>query len=486
MSQANHPERGARCRKASRRPVRRLLPALGSAMLIAFSGQALATSLPALWDAARQHDPALHSAQAMLQAGQAQAEQARALWRPELMLGAGAGLANAASSMRGARFNAPGFGSADKARFDTDIDRGRSANWRVALSQPLYSPQRSVQQRLLQLSAASAELQWQAARQERMLQLAETYFAIALAERALQVLQQQQSSVDRLLTETRDRFDIGDLPVTDTHEAAARAETVRAEVLAAQTELALRHGVLTDLTGIELPAGVARLPQTFAPPTPPQPATSDASTLERWQAESLQHNPNLLLLQQQVVAAREEASRHGRLAAASVDLVAGMDGEHLNGDGPAGSAANHQRSSWIGVQLKLPLSTSGLRGAQEREALFRIDAARADQERVGREIGHRIRTAWLGLDSGRARLQALKAAASASKARLDATRLGVEIGDRTTLDLLNAENEQAAAHLAAEQARVELLLHQLQLDALAGRLDEASLQWAWQQTLATP
>lgn len=480
MSQAKHPQpKASRLagRRATRPRIRRLLPALGSALLLAFSNPALATSLPELWHAARQHDPALQSAQAMLQAGQAQAEQARALWRPELMLGAGVGHAKAASTMRGARFNAPGFGSADQARFDTDIDKGRSANWSLALTQPLYSPQRSVQQRLLQLSSASAELQWQAAQQQRMLQLAESYFAVALAERALQVLLQQQSSVDRLLSETRDRFDIGDLPVTDTHEARARAETIRAQVLAAQTELELRHSVLTDLTGIQLPAGTARLPQALSP-------AAQVPALESWQAESLQQNPDLLLQQQQVVAAREEASRHRTLAAASVDLVARVDGEHIDGDGPAGDAANLRRGSWVGVQLRLPLSTSGLRGAQEREALFRIDAARADQDRARLEIGQQIRAAWLGLNAGRARLQALETAATASKARLDATRLGQEVGDRTTLDLLNAENEQAAAQLAAEQARAELLLHQLQLDALAGRLNEASLQWAWQQTAA--
>lgn len=484
MSQANHPERSAVRRRAWPRRIRGLLPALGSALLLAFSGPAPATSLPELWDAARQHDPALQSAQAMLQAGQTRAEQARALWRPELMLGAGVGHANAASSMRGARFDAPGFGSADRARFDTDIDNGRGAHWRVALSQPLYSPQRSVQQRLLQLSSAGAELQWQAAQQARMLQLAETYFAIALAERALQVLRQQQDAVERVRTETRDRFDFGDLPVTDTHEAEARAETVRAQVLAAQTELELRHAELADLTGIALPAGTARLPQRVQQASPGAPDGAD--TLESWQAAALQHNPQLQLQRQQVEAASEEARRHRTLAAASVELVARAEGEHLNGDGPAGSAANHRRGTWVGVQLNLPLSTSGLRGAQEREALHRVDAARADHERVRQEIGQRIRSAWLGLGSGRARLQALDAAAKASKARLGATRLGQEIGDRTTLDLLNAENEQASAHLAAEQARVQLLLHRLQLEALAGRLDAASLQWAWGQTAPAP
>lgn len=67
--------------------------------------------------------------------------------------------------------------------------------------------------------------------------------------------------------------------------------------------------------------------------------------------------------------------------------------------------------------------------------------------------------------------EALKATLS----RLDATRVGRQVGDRTTLDLLNAENDAAAAELALLRARVSLLLDRLRLAALAGRLDEAQL-----------
>jgi len=60
--------------------------------------------------------------------------------------------------------------------------------------------------------------------------------------------------------------------------------------------------------------------------------------------------------------------------------------------------------------------------------------------------------------------------------RLDATRLGRQVGDRTTLDLLNAENDAASAELTLWQARIDLLMNRLRLAALAGRLDETSLQ----------
>ena len=48
-----------------------------------------------------------------------------------------------------------------------------------------------------------------------------------------------------------------------------------------------------------------------------------------------------------------------------------------------------------------------------------------------------------------------------------------QVGDRTTLDLLNAENDAASAELTLLQARIERLMNRLRLAALAGRLEEA-------------
>ena len=73
-------------------------------------------------------------------------------------------------------------------------------------------------------------------------------------------------------------------------------------------------------------------------------------------------------------------------------------------------------------------------------------------------------------------MTALSEARKASLARLDATRLGRQVGDRTTLDLLQAENDASAAELALLQARTDLLLGQLRLQALAGQLGEPELQ----------
>ena len=86
---------------------------------------------------------------------------------------------------------------------------------------------------------------------------------------------------------------------------------------------------------------------------------------------------------------------------------------------------------------------------------------------------------------GAERVQALAENLAASEARQGATRLGQEVGDRTLLDLLSAENDSAAARLALAQARSQLLLDRLRLAQLAGQLNEHSLRSANQQLVAS-
>jgi outer membrane protein len=80
-------------------------------------------------------------------------------------------------------------------------------------------------------------------------------------------------------------------------------------------------------------------------------------------------------------------------------------------------------------------------------------------------------------------LAALQAAYDASVARQDATRLGLQVGDRTTLELLQALNDAGSSALVLEQAKHVLLIGQLQLQALTGPLAPQDLSLAAGQWL---
>jgi len=421
------------------------------------------------WRAAQGADMQYAAAREARAAGAARREQGASLWRPSLQLSGTVGVGSADTSTQGARFSAPGFGTADGANFDTSINGGTATRWALQAKQPLLNRERDAQKRQLELSAEAAELEWQAAQQALMLRVAERYFDAALAAEALSVQRRQQTSVERSLAEARDRFQLGDAPVTDTHEAAARAQAVRAEVLAAETALSLKQAALADITGWSA-AQLQSLRFGVAAPPPQVQALAD------WLAEAKAGNLQLRMQAAGVEIARQEAARYGAGAAPTLDLVAGVAQDRLSGSGDYGSATNSQTNAIVGVQLNVPLYTGGWRSARQDESLRLAAKAVAEGEQQAQQVALQTRAAWLGLTVGASRVAALDEALQATRARLDATRTGREVGERTTLELLNAENDAAAAELALLQARAALLLDRLRLAALAGRLDEAQLQ----------
>ncbi len=452
-------------------------PALLTMALAAalFAQSAAAADLLEVWRAAAQNDKSYAVDSAAHAAAQPRRDQAAALWKPRVGLTASVGMATSGTDAQGAQFSAPGLGQSNGVAFSTSVNNGTSGRWAVAAAMPLYNPERRAQQQQLNLSAEVAELEWQAAAQTLMLRTAERYLDLALAEEAVRVLKLQQDAVQRAATEAQDRFKLGSIPVTDTHEAHARLAGLRAQVLAAETDLQLQRNLLADSTGLPITELVTQLP---AAPGRTVASGPSLGPLEPWLSQAQSGNPSIRGQLLAVELARQEAGKFSGRSAASVDLVAQAGRDRLSGSGDFGSASNNATNHMIGIQLSVPLFTGGYRGAKEAEALRLADKAAAELERTRQQVAQQVRAAWLGLSVGAERVRSLDEALVASLSRADATQTGRDVGQRTTLDLLNAENDAAAARLSLAQGRVALLLDRLRLAALVGQLDEAALRAA--------
>ena len=429
---------------------------------------AMAAGLVEIWQAAERHDKMLAVAGAALAAAQPKRDQAAALWRPNVALSASVGIAGNDTSIQGAEFSTPGFGTSRDVAFATSINSGVAGRVAVTLTQPLYNPLRRAQQVQLGLAVDAAEAQWQADRQALMLRTAERYFDLALAEEALSVQQRQLEAVQRTSQEAQDRFTIGSSPVTDTYEAQARLGGVRAQRMAADIDLRLKRQSLADSSGLPANTLQARLP-------PGRMSKLPAPTLEAALAEAEADNPGLRMRRLALESAQQETAKHSLRASATVDVVGQVAQDRLSGHGDFGSASNRAGSRSIGLLLNVPLFDGGARDARQLESLRLADKAAAEVDSAREQVAQQVRAAWLGLSVGAERIAALAQALRAAEARSDATALGREVGHRTTLDLLNAENDRAAAQLALAQARVVLVMERLRLAALTGALSEQTL-----------
>jgi len=422
-----------------------------------------------VWRAAEQNDREYAVARAALQAALPKRDQATALWRPNVVASTTVGVTTQENDTRGVQFTAPGIGQSDGVAFSTSVHHGTSSRVAISAVQPLYNPERRARQRQLGLAVDMAEIDGQAARQALMLRTAQCYFDLALADESLRVLRLQEAAVRRAFDEAQDRFKLGSVPVTDTHEAAARLAAVRAQVLAAAADLQVKRSVLADSTGLPGASLAAKLPAGRYDALPPRP-------LDQWLADAAAANLPTRSSGLAADLARQEAARYSVRASVAVDLVAQLSRDHLSGSGDFGSAGSNTTQRMVGVQLSVPLFTGGYRSAKADEAWRLVDKAMAQLDLSRQEAAQQVRTAWLQLDAGVLRLQALAEGLNASQARLDATRVGQQVGHRTTQDLLNAENDHAAARLALLAARVGQAMQHLQLKAAAGALDEAALQ----------
>jgi outer membrane protein len=133
------------------------------------------------------------------------------------------------------------------------------------------------------------------------------------------------------------------------------------------------------------------------------------------------------------------------------------------------------RSGSIGVQLTIPIFTGGMRSAKHDEAVALADKARRDADAARQGVAQRIRAAYLAVRSGLAQSKALEQGVLSAESKLDATRIGRDVGARTTADVLNAQQAYFGIRSALTRARYQILISALELDAAGGVLDESRL-----------
>ena len=127
------------------------------------------------------------------------------------------------------------------------------------------------------------------------------------------------------------------------------------------------------------------------------------------------------------------------------------------------------------MQITLPIFSGGLTQSKVREAKALEEQARQDLEDTRRQVEQATRTAYLGVTSGAAQVTAREQVLASSKSQLDATRLGREVGVRTSVDLLNAERKVYESRRDLAQARYQYLMARLQLAAAVGQLNQEVL-----------
>ena len=438
----------------------RLLPlvlALGAAL------PAAAQNLVDLYTAARGYDASFQSARQQFDATLAHADQARAGILPTLGLNVGATQTNQS-------LNLPDLPPATAALVNSQFSPQYSTeNATLAASQPLYRPANwaSYEQGKQQLLLAQAQLQQ--AEQDLIVRVSQAYFDVLAARDALQVVQTQKTAIAEQLASAKRNFEVGTATITDTRDAQARFDLVVAQELAAQNELRVKSVTLDQLVGsANAQPKPLREPATLSPLQP--------GDVEQWVQQAQSAHPLVTQAQVALQVAKLETQKAEAGNKPTVDLTAqftrvnNIDG---NASLPFSFLANQ---SVIGITLNMPLFAGYAIQNRVKETLALQAKAETDLENARRNVTLGTRTAFLGVLSQQAQVQALQAAQASSQSALESNQLGYKVGVRVNIDVLNAQSQLYDTQAKLAKARYDVLVGELRLRQASGRLQAQDLQ----------
>ncbi|MEQ1497649.1 MAG: TolC family outer membrane protein [Novosphingobium sp.] len=338
----------------------------------------------------------------------------------------------------------------------------------VSFSVPLYSGgsvKNSVRAAETRVVAGQSDLR--GTESEIFVQVVAAYMDVLLAQEVVKLNRGNVERLDVNLQATKDRFEIGDLTRTDVAQSDSRLALARGQLRSAEANLIGARERYIQVVGKE-PTDLKAPPPLLGLP----------ENAEAAMAYALDHNPDLLAAQQRAKAAGYDVRVAGASRMPRVSLFAGADYTDYFGTlGGVNSASFDQSgtSTQAGVRATIPLFQGGAPSAQRRAAQARQDSAMEQVIGIERGVIANVRSAF-------AQWQASLSLISSSQSAVDAAMLGLEgvraentVGNRTILDILNAEQELLSAQVQLETAKRNAYVAGFNLLATMGKAEARDL-----------
>ena len=430
------------------RPLTRIARAIrlaGLLLPVLAMGSARAETLGDALTKAYQTNPQLLAARAELRATDELVPQALAGWRPTAIVNGDVGEAwsrrtGAGGGAVGSNSYAPRGASLDVTQ---PIYRGGRTTAETSQAENLVLAQRSL--------LADVE-------QTVLLETITAYMDVVRDVATLELNSNEEDVLRRDLEATQARFDVGELTKTDVAQAQSR--------LAGATAARIQAEGLLRASRARYAAVVGDQPGTLETPLAPDglPAT---------EAETVAGSDN---------APRVAAAQYNERAAADgIDVAFSDLLPSLNLVGSAAtsdeSSSPHsgQDSASIMLQLTVPLYQAGAPEANIRRSKQITSQRRQELQNERRSAVAGAIDAWQVLVTARASIVSFQAAVAATKIALEGVRLEAEVGARTVLDVLDAEQEYLNAQVSLVTAQRNELVGAYAVLAAIGRLTARDL-----------
>jgi TolC family type I secretion outer membrane protein len=387
------------------------------------------------------NNPTLLAQRAALRATDENLSQALSGWRPTVALSGSWGQKRVESRTSG------------------DVSLGQRTA-QLSVDQPLYSGGRTVsatEQADSLISAGRAQL---ASVEQNILLSVATGFMNLLRDQAVLELNINNVNVlKKQLAATRDRFEVGEITRTDVAQAEARVAGAVSQQVQSDGNLKLARAAYKSVVGqapgrLEKPLPLENMPQ------------SEPVALEL----ALQNNPGL-----QTAQHNEAASNHAiRTAWGALLPTVALSGDLTKAE-DAASRGSSTDSAFIGVSVSIPLYQAGGAYSSLRQSRYSNSQQRILVERAHRDLREQVTQAWERLTTARATKVARTAQVRAARIALEGVQQELAVGSRTTLDVLDSEQELLDGQVALVVAERDEFVASFDLVAAMGGLTARSL-----------
>jgi outer membrane protein len=416
-------------------------PLLAACVIALLPAVSPAEDLLAVYDLAVDSDPTLREAEQTLYATREIKPQARALLLPNFGVTGEVDYQNVDASGTGVT------GSFNRS------DSYSTQRLAAVVNQSVYDRGNWVRLSQADDTIAQAEAAYRSAQIDLMVRTTQAYFGVLEAADRVRVEEALVAANERQLEQSKQRFEVGLVAITDVNDSQAAFDRSRANLITAENALNNAWEALRRIIGpVSVP--LARLGDQL-PLAPPQP-----NDINIWAETALANNYAIIAARESAEAARKdiEIERSGYYP--SVDLQAGYDvsrsGAQFNTDSDTG---------FVGLTLNVPIYQGGAVASRTRQAghQFRAAQDRLDQQR--RAVINQVKDAFRGIISSISDVRARQAAIVSARSSLESTQAGLEVGTRTQVDVLNAQRALFQAEFDYLAARYKyiingVLLHQ--------------------------
>ena len=258
-----------------------------------------------------------------------------------------------------------------------------------------------------------------------LLSAAKAYFNLLKEQDLLDVALKNKDVIQRQLEATKDRFDVGDLTITDVSQAEARLSDANANLVKAEADLNSAKAIFFSDIGLEpedifYPEEIPILPQNL------QELVNDVKKF----------NPKVINARKMKLVAEEELKLALKEMSLSVNIQASA-----NQAWDPNTFFEEQRYFDLSANLKMPLYLGGKDKAIIRKSREKINKSNADIDDILRQEAEKAMIIWNNIESLNSQIIAFNSSIRANEIALDGVVQEENVGARTVIDVLDAENE---------------------------------------------